>query len=246
MKVLLLIFFFFTSSALLAETKGYLKIEGKNEVVAGDIVEATIELYPASIEYFSQLGSLVGSRVLDNFYLYKLEKVYPSPNNFEYIIAKVKLIPLVSNPRGFSLFQVGDRNIPIEIKFEIKDIQLKEGQGFHTWKIESKLNALIKFLVKYKIGFLLSLFMLMSCLLMLFLKVKKKKREAAKKVFTNWREKKSRQELEELFFIVKNNSIESLEDPPPKEILNLIENNMYKREWPQEAFEKIDNIKGGQ
>jgi|GEM_PF-2598283 len=108
------------------ETTGHLTLLNKGgQLIVGETYRAKLILAPFDKRLLIR-DQIENQRFLDFFYVANLKKISVSPNNIDATEVKLDLVLIKKfDPREFYIFQLGDRNIPIQLKnFVIQNVDL--------------------------------------------------------------------------------------------------------------------------
>ena len=213
-----------------AETQGELKANEAN-IKTGDIINAQLEIWPATVESVERIREYSGNRFLDHFYLSKILKISPSENNPEFIIAELVLVPL-SKPEAFSILRLGDENVNIGIKFSLDETIVQKDKPLNVWEARISPNYII-----YIIGLLSFILIIFG----LYLRFKPNKTINIKKVVIDWKDLKSRSDFEKKFFELKEFS-DQTDNQDVELFKRIIEKRLYVRDWEDAVYDDLKKI----
>lgn len=234
----------FSSGSWSAEIQGELKTF-QTDIKMGDVVKATLEVWPANIENVERINEYTGNRFLDHFYLSKINKISQSENNEDYIVAELILVPL-SNPEPFSILRLGDENVNIKIDFSVIEVSLDPEKQINVWQasidpsfleVVSGIFSLDSRYLKYRIGFISLLLIVIG----LFLKFGRRKVKIEKTVILKWDELNQREDFERKYFELKS-KIDPIENSEVENFKKIIEEILYIKEWNEEVYRNLKAI----
>lgn len=232
MKIkLLLLLYILTVTIFAVDSRGLLEsLEGSN-INVGEAYRFRLTLVPFESKLLDK-KALVGKRFLDLFYVANVESIEISPNNYDATIVVLDMI-LTKNAKmnDVYIWQLGDRNIPIEIsKITANNVELniKEFVLFPTPNIS--------FDQKEKFVWL-GIIILIILLVLFFRKLKNRKKRP--KIEMNYKEfikeMSSREDLEYLYSERKK-ILSKIEDESLKRsfeaLFNKYSHVQYSRSWP--------------
>lgn len=178
------------------ETRGILKSLEGNVTIVGEVQRYSLTLVPFEKRLLKK-EDLEGKRFLGNFYVSQVFSIKKSENNYDAVEVVLDLITVQKfDPSKFVIWNLGDRNIPVDIeKTEVKDVSLVQ-KSFSLLKTPS-----IDFLQHYH--YLYGLLVLILAGLIPFVLIGLSKRTKKVKPIL-WRDDfkavASREDLERLYF----------------------------------------------
>lgn len=229
-RFLIFILIFLAGRLWSAEIQGELKSAQEN-IKMGDVINATLEVWPARVENVERINEYVGNRFLDHFYLSKILKISPSMNNQDYIIAEVLLVPL-SNPKAFSILRLGDENVNVKMEFSVEEIKIDENKPVNVW--QASIN-------QSQWPFIVGIVSFILISVGLFLRFKPQGKKEIKIQTLNWGDLKEREDFERKYFELKR-KIDPIENLEVDKFKKIIEEILYIKDWKEDDVKLLKDI----
>lgn len=248
MKKIFLIFicFIFSSLTTASDLKTDFSIDGNiSSVKEGDLVEATLKIWPLENADKSELHKLQNNVLFNSFQLIQLQSIEPSANNAD--VVEVKGTYLVRVAKKLETFQLNYRGQIIAVEPPLIKIISLEKKAEDFFILDQALSfshyqiyALIVLIIILAVG----TFVQRDKLKKVIKRLKKDPQALAVKYFNEKFQKASTREDFEEIYARKEEWLQLLKERPEayKEFFNIINQHQYKPSWGSAELKDVSNV----